>query len=134
MKRIMRKHLNDSIDIDTRFGLQTVACKIHKGLAVTASLNPNVPGYRVTHVATGKIVSSYVFKLNRAWSVLLALAPLTDWTQTTVESLAAAVSLSPKEFHNSVCSIVNRMFFYNLSYTTANASIDIAARDILEGK
>ena len=102
----MRKHLNDSIDLDTRFGRTSVACKIHRGLAVTTSLNPRVPGYRVTHVATGTTVTAYTFKLNQAWAVLLALEPLTDWTLATMEDLAAAVPLPPVGFYNYVRRIV----------------------------
>ncbi len=107
MKRIMRKHLNDSMTLDTTLGRQTVACKIHKGLAVTVSLRPSDAGYRVTHVATGKVVTTNTFGLNKAWSVLLALEPLTDWTRVSIKDLAAASSeLRPQPFYNSVCSIV----------------------------
>ena len=106
MKRLMHKHLNDSIPLDTHLGRKMVACKIHKGLAVTTSLNPRVPGYRVTHVASGRTVTAYTFKLNQAWAVLLALEPLTDWTLDTMEDLAAAVPLPPIGFYNSVRHIV----------------------------
>ena len=110
MKRITRKHLNDSIDVDTRWeGRKTIACKIYKGLAVTPSLNLKVPGYRITHVATGTIVTDYTFKLNQAWSVLLALEPLTDWTLTTVEDLAAHnASLTPRDFWYSVQDTIQK--------------------------
>ncbi len=106
MKRITRKHLNTNITLDTHLGRKMVVCKIHKGLAVTPSLNPKVPGYRVTHVASGRTVTAYTFKLNQAWAVLLALEPLTDWTQTTMEDLAAAVPLPPVGFYNYVSRIV----------------------------
>ena len=107
MKRLMRKHLNTNITLDTHLGRnKTVVCKIHKGLAITPSLNPKVPGYRVVHVATGKTVTAYTFKLNQAWAVLLALEPLTDWKRATMEDLAAAVPLPPVRFYNSVRRIV----------------------------
>ena len=104
----MRKHLNDSIDIDTRFGRTSVAGKIYKGLAVTPSLNVKVPGYRVTHLATGTVVSGSTFGLNQAWSVRLDLVPLTDWTLATVEDLAAHASLTPRDFWYSVQDTVRK--------------------------
>ncbi len=112
MKRIMRKHLNTNITIDTYLGRKMVICKIHKGLAVTPSLNPKVPGYRVMHVATGKIVTEYTFKLNQAWSVLLALEPLTDWTMVTMEDMVVAAcgfsGTHQQGFYESVRRIVQR--------------------------
>jgi len=106
VKRITRKHLNSSITIDTRLGRRTLDCKIHKGLAVTPSQNAMVPGYHITHVATGKTVTAYTFKLNQAWSVLLALEPLTDWTRATLKDLAAAVPRTPSGFYDLVRRIV----------------------------
>lgn len=107
LRRITRRHLTDDVIVDTISGPKTIQGKVYKGLIVTPSLTPNKPGFCVTHVASGKTVGRPAYPLNQAWSTLLGLLPLTDWTLPTVDRLASHVELTPRQFYESVRKVLN---------------------------
>lgn len=104
LKQITRRHLTDRLSVEFQEGPQGVPALVRNGLAIIARKDAYGEAYSITHVATGRTIetSEYDLGLNQAWRVLLALLPLTDWTVSTWQGLAAASGLEFNELARRV--------------------------------